>query len=452
MERKRRRSSHVTQPTTNEKKSADVQAGDEASISCLPLEILEHIFSFLLRNDRLQAMSVCSTWKSLILKSSRLWRSQTYVFNCTLPITPKKKADLLFCVQHFGPHMQTLSIKCRHPCLYICQKMAHRFSLFLNGLNAQAITSFKVSNLGLGFTRTPALKNISNTLAQMFARQRLKVFEMPKAYWPEVDGHTVLDTVFQTSRNNLETLNINEYFFDRTLVHIDQDWFSSSLTSLTKLTKLSIDLSYLTDELIISLARARRGELAYLSLWVKLHFSYTAPVIHDSWIYLTKACPDMEVEFKIESWSSKPSELIPAILDSTLPVRRLKLQISHSFGALPTPAYQMEIVLDHVTKYYGERLESFKLKFNIKEFIDQSLLMLVRDCPRLVQVKITAAYRSSRTARTVDKIVTERRQSHLNNKTPPNKKVCTDRNSVDNTSPLEDPMEGPSGLKGASQQ
>ncbi|XP_055859634.1 uncharacterized protein LOC129921628 [Biomphalaria glabrata] len=438
---------------TEDKNVTDLQK--EASLSSLPVETLEQIFMFLSKEDLLQAMSVCTSWKSVIVSSPNLWKKQTFVLDCTLRTTKKIKTDLLFCFQNFGPHCQTLSVKCRHPCLHDCQKMANRFNLFLTFLVMPRVTSFKVSNLRMECAKGLVMKSIANKLTKMFARHPpLNAFEMSSAHWTIPEGQKVLDAVFKKSRNTLETLRMEEYFVYPSRRQKDLDWLSTGLTSLTKLTKLCINFFYLTDEIIVSLASSRRGELTCLSLLLKAVSPQISRIQQASWIYLAEACPDVEVEFNIMGNVYKPSVSLPALLDPVLPVCRLKMIISKIlFYSTRRHGYKMAIVFDHIRDHYGQSIRSFKLSLpEHKENFDQSLIKLVQSCPRLVHVKVSASFHSQKTAKRIEQIVAERLELAPTSNGRYNKKVCTDSNGVGKASQLEDTMEGPSGFQGASQQ
>ncbi|KAK0050568.1 F-box only protein 39 [Biomphalaria pfeifferi] len=394
-----------------------MQQNKEASLSSLPLEILEHIFSFLHRDDLLQAMSVCTSWKSLILKSSNLWRCQKFTFDCTVRPTKTKRVDMMFCVQTFGHHFQMLTVKCQHPFFHACRKMADQFNLFLTVLNAPELTLLKVSGLRMECTSKIVIKKMCSKLTQMLATNcHLKVFEMPAAHWPTKEGQELLDIVFQKSRNTLETLNIAEYFVSLGGLRSELDWLSAGLTSLTKLTSLSINIFNLTDDLVVALAEARRNELAYLSLWANFVLPIAPHIQQDSWKYLAKACPDMEVELRVVGYVSKAHLSLPTLFESiVLPVGKLKMIINKTIPPFPWPLKRMEFVLDHIRNHYGPLLKSFKMEIDNwkNENFDKSLIKLVRDCPRLVHVKVSASYHSCDTVKTIEKIVTKRRQPPL---------------------------------------
>ncbi|KAI8767627.1 F-box only protein 39 [Biomphalaria glabrata] len=412
---------------------ADMQTRQEASLSSLPVETLEHIFSFLHRDDLLQAMSVCTSWKSLISSSPNLWCSQAFTFNCALHYSKKNKVDMLFCAQTFGPRFQNLSVKCRHSVLHECSRPADQFNLLLTGFVASALTSFKVFDLRMYNTSRIVAKQICSKLTQMFAGDcHLKVFEMPIAHWSNLEGQKVLDAVFQNSKNTLETLSIPEYFISETGIPVDMDWFANGLTSLTRLTKLSITLFYLSDELIVSLAHSRRGELAHLTLWTNCVFPISPFIQQDSWIHLTQACPNMKVEFRIVGFVSEPHLSLPPLFDSVLSVSKIKILLSQKCCPHPCPLQNMDIVLDHIRNHYWLTLKSFTLAvLNIRRTnFDQSLIKLIRDCPRLINVKILAAYDSGDTAETIEKIVTER-QPLFTSKGGHTKKVCIDSQAMD---------------------
>uniref|UniRef100_A0A2C9LVT3 F-box domain-containing protein n=1 Tax=Biomphalaria glabrata TaxID=6526 RepID=A0A2C9LVT3_BIOGL len=431
-----------------------MQVFNETSLSSFPMEVLEHIFSYLHRDDLLQAMSVCTSWKSLISSSPHLWRSQTFILDCSLHVKKKKKVDMLFCTQNFGPHFQTLSVRCRHPNMLkkgYCTKMADQFHLFLTGLRSPQLISFKVYDLHFFFRGNIVTKQISSKLIQMFSREcHLKVFKMPTSRWPKTEGRAILDTVFQNSRNTLETLNIAEYFYSYGWLPAVWDWFSTGLTSLTKLTKLSITIFYLTDELIVSLARVRRGQLAKLSLSAHSTFRIFH-IQQDSWKCLLEACPNIKVSFKICVYGAKPHESLPALFDSILPVTKLKIIIPHDSYSLASPVSEMGIVLEHVRTHYGPWLKFLILVMNNKkeESFDQSLIKLVRDSPHLALVKALVSYYSEDTVKTIKRMVAKRRQPPLTNMDPQNKKVCTDSLIVEKASELEDPIGRPPGLQGA---
>ncbi|XP_055859640.1 uncharacterized protein LOC129921630 isoform X3 [Biomphalaria glabrata] len=134
------------------------------------------------------------------------------------------------------------------------------------------------------------------------------------------------------------------------------DWLLTGLTSLTKLTRLSISLNYLTDECILSLAQARRGELTYLSLWTTHVFPLSPVIQYNSWKYLVKSCPGMEVAFRIVGFVSEPHLSLTRLFDSVLPVTKLKIQIDRKYDPLTRPAYRMDIALEHVRQHYGFQL------------------------------------------------------------------------------------------------
>ncbi|KAI8767625.1 F-box only protein 39 [Biomphalaria glabrata] len=425
-----------------------VETWKEVSLSSLPLEILEHIFSFLHRDDLLLAMSVCTSWQSLISSSPNLWRSQTFIFDCALRSSKKKIVDMLFCAQTFGPRFEKLSVKCRHHDVHECKKMAEKLNLFLAGFIAPTLSSFKVSDLRMYNASRIVVKKICNKLTQMFARDcHLKVFEMPIAHWSNLEGQKVLDAVFRKSRNTLETLSIPEYFICQTGIPVEKDWFANGLTSLTKLTKLSITVFYLTDELIVSLAHSRRGELSHLTLWANWVFPRSPHVQQDSWKNLTEACPSMEVEFRIIGYVTDPHASLPPLFDSVLPVTKMKILVSQKYCPLPWPLQKMEIVLEHIRQHYWFRLKSLNLSvFNTKKKdFDQTLIKLVKDCPRLINVKILASYHSGDTAKTIERIVTQRRRTHLTSKGGPTKKLRIDSQPLDKASQTEDPMKRPPG-------
>ncbi|XP_055859638.1 uncharacterized protein LOC129921630 isoform X1 [Biomphalaria glabrata] len=168
------------------------------------------------------------------------------------------------------------------------------------------------------------------------------------------------------------------------------DWLLTGLTSLTKLTRLSISLNYLTDECILSLAQARRGELTYLSLWTTHVFPLSPVIQYNSWKYLVKSCPGMEVAFRIVGFVSEPHLSLTRLFDSVLPVTKLKIQIDRKYDPLTRPAYRMDIALEHVRQHYGTRLTSFKLGVdNQKEYFDQSLIkfqLLINGEIQLIQL------------------------------------------------------------------
>ncbi|KAK0050569.1 F-box only protein 39 [Biomphalaria pfeifferi] len=392
-----------------------LQVFNETSLSSFPMELLEYIFSFLHRDDLLRAMSVCTNWQSLIKSSPNLWRSQTFIFDCSLHVKKKKKVDMLFCTQNFGPHFQTLSVRCRHTDVPNCDctKMAQQVHLFLTGLRSPELTSFKVYDLQLLQWFCPnkiVPKQISSKLIQMLSSGcRLKVFKMPDTRWPVTEGRQVLDIVFQNSRNTLETLNIAEYFYAHGRFPATWDWFATGLTSLTNLTKLSISLFYLTDELIVSLARVRRGQLAKLSLTANFEL-WNFHIEQDSWKCLLKACPNIKVSFKIVGYVDNPRVSISALFDSVLPVTKLQIKIPHDSYSRDLP--EMGILLEHVRTHYGPWLKSFILVVNNKkeENFDQSLIKLVRDCPHLALVKALVSYYSEDTVKIINRMVSQRRQ------------------------------------------
>ncbi|KAK6970895.1 F-box only protein 39 [Biomphalaria glabrata] len=115
---------------------------------------MEDIFSFLHRDDLLQAMSVCTSWKSVISSSSHLWRRQTFIFDCTYRAKKKTKVDMFYVTQNFGHHFQTLTVKCRPPYMLhcTCMKMAEQFNLLLAGFKSPDLSSFKVAGLRMECT------------------------------------------------------------------------------------------------------------------------------------------------------------------------------------------------------------------------------------------------------------------------------------------------------------
>ncbi|XP_055898075.1 F-box only protein 39-like [Biomphalaria glabrata] len=427
-------------PKAEEKEASEIQSV-EACFSRLPIEIVIHVFTFLRREDLVRAMSVCTSWKCLILNSPSLWRVQTFDLHCSSGST--RKVDLLFCAQNFGRHCRTLSLTCRHPGKHECKIMAIQFKLVLEGWSAAAITSFKVSGLRMGCTSNLVVKSICSAMTRMFSRNRpLQVFEMPSAHWSFLEGRKVLNAVFRKSRNTLETLSIEDYFLSGLTVNMD--WLSTHLSSLTKLTKLSINLFYLTDESVVSLARARKGELKHLSLWANYVTPWTPRIPFESWNCLTKACRNMEVEFNIVGNVIKPNESLPAIMDSVLPVASVKIEIRRQ-------DFRADGVLRHIKKFYWKQLQRLELDLHKKtDYFDELLIKLVKKCPRLVHVKVSASYRSKRTISTVHKIVKERLQMRDMSDDQPNKKACTDNNAVNIAPRFEDPVEEPYCLQRAA--
>ncbi|KAK0040065.1 F-box only protein 39 [Biomphalaria pfeifferi] len=427
-------------PKAEEKEVIEIQSSVEACFSRLPIEIVIHVFTFLRREDLVRAMSVCTSWKCLILNGPSLWRVQTFDLHCSSGST--RKVDL-FCAQNFGRHCRTLSLTCRHPGKHECKIMANRFKLVLEGWSAAAITSFKVSGLRMGCTSNLVVKSICSAMTRMFSRNRsLQVFEMPSAHWSLLEGRKALNAVFRKSRNTLETLSIEDYFLSGLTVNMD--WLSTHLTSLTKLTKLSINLFYLTDESVVSLARARKGELEHLSLWANYVTPWTPRIPFESWNCLTKACPNMEVEFNIVGHVIKPNDSLPAIMDSVLPVSSVKIEIRRQ-------GFRAEGVLRHIKKFYWKQLQRLELDLHKKtDYFDELLIKLVKKCPRLVHVKVSASYRSKRTSSTVHKIVKERLQMLDMSDDQRNKKTCTDNNAVNIAPKFEDPVEEPYCLQHAT--
>nr|KAI8744066.1 hypothetical protein BgiMline_021063 [Biomphalaria glabrata] len=178
---------------------------------------------------------------------------------------------------------------------------------------------------------------------------------------------------------------------------------------------------------IVSLAQARRGELAYLSLWTTHVFPLSPLIQYNSWKYLVKSCPGMEVAFRIVGFVSEPHLSLTRLFDSVLPVTKLKIQIDRKYDPLTRPAYRMDTALEHVRQHYGTRLTSFKLGVdNQKEYFDQSLIKLVRECPRLVYVRVSASYQWGDTANTIERIIAERQPPPLTSKLGPYERVRTD--------------------------
>ncbi|KAI8767630.1 F-box only protein 39 [Biomphalaria glabrata] len=417
--------SKFTQSTAEERKVTDMQTKKQVSLSSLPMEILEHIFSFMHRDDLLQAMSVCTSWQSLIYNSPNLWTKQTFILDCALHANKKKKVEMFFCAHNFGPHFRTLTVDCRHPYWHNCREMANKFNLFVSGLRAPALTSFIVSDLHLDSASRIVINKISKTLTQMFTMVcHLKVFEMPAAHWPKALGRELLDTVFQKSRNTLETLDISDYFIFQNGIPVSWDWFSTGLTSLTKITKLSITIYHLTDEIVLSLARTRRGQLTHLFLMANYIFENS--VKRDSWIYLRNACPKMAVEITIDGFVYEPHEAIPYFIEPLeLPVGVLNMTLTKGCHPRTMSVTEMEIALDYVSSHYCQSLKNFTLGvYNKKdENFDQSLIKLVRDCPFLFNVKVSAFFNSGDSAKTIDKIVADRLPPLLTSTAPENKYV-----------------------------
>nr|KAI8744067.1 F-box only protein 39-like [Biomphalaria glabrata] len=428
MGRKRR----FSQITTEERKVTDVQTRQEAFLSSLPMEILEHIFSFMQRNDLLQAMSVCRRWKSVIFSSPNLWTRQKFILGCDLRYTKKEKVDMFYCVQTFGPHFRTLTVKCQHPESHLCSKMADKFNMFLSGLRVPVLTSFKVSDLQVDSTSRIVIKKINKTLTEMFAMDcHLKIFEMPAAHWPNRFGRELLNTVLQKSRNTLEILNIKDFFIGKNgSVVKGSNWFLTGLTSLTNLKRLSITIYYLTDELVLSLARARRGQLTHLSLLT--NFIFTNTVQRDSWDYLWNACPNVAIKLTINGDIDEPQEDLPYFFEPLeIPIKNIKMIVNKDFHSSPSSVFGMTVVLDYVRNHYRPSLKSFTLDVNNEkeETFDQALINLVRECPLLVNIKILASFHSSDTAKTIDIIVTERLPTPLTSTAPENKYVQIEDNA-----------------------
>uniref|UniRef100_A0A2C9LH16 F-box domain-containing protein n=1 Tax=Biomphalaria glabrata TaxID=6526 RepID=A0A2C9LH16_BIOGL len=424
--------SRFSQLSTEERNVTDMQTWKDASVSSLPMEILEHIFCFLQRDDLLQAMSVCTRWKSLISSSPNLWTRQTFILDCDLRYTKKTKVDMFYCVQNFGPHFRTLTVKCQHPESHLCITMADKFNLFLSGLRAHVLTSFKVFDLQVDNTSRIVIKKINKTLKEIIAMERhLKIFEMPAAHWPKRQGRELLNTVLQKSRNTLEILNIKDFFIGKNGSVVEgSNWFSTGLTSLTNLTKLSITIYYLTDELVLSLARARRGQLTHLSLLT--NFIFTNTVQRDSWDYLWNACPNVAIKLTISGLIFEPQEALPYFFEPLeLPIRTIKMIVNRDFQSPPSSVTGMTVVLDYVRNHYRPSLKSFTLDVNNEkeENFDQALINLVRECPLLVNVKVLASFHSGDTAKTIDNVVAERLPTPLTSTGPENKYVQIEDNA-----------------------
>ncbi|GFO19960.1 F-box only protein 39 [Plakobranchus ocellatus] len=395
---------------------SDEKVCDGLCLPSLPSETLLHIFSFMDKNEQLRMSAVCKTWRQLIFSSPQLWRRRQLTLRCSRH--SKHSRNAYFYARHLGRYLHKLSVACEHPNNHSCRSMAICFRKLLMGLKTpfpSALRSFKVTDLRLRFARASVLLDISTALERfIYSLNHLQCFHMSNAHWPAQEGLKVMKSVLTSCPDSLHTLRIDGFFLPRFVPPKAADVLTTGLSSLTCLSKLSIDYFYLCEQSVVALASSRRGQLRVLKLVACDVNPHSRFVPRAAWLALSRACPSMRVKVAVQGFTVSPAQSLPLLLSPAFRLHNLRLDIGNQFTFLDMPRLNMAAVLAHVTRHFRRRLTRFEMDIdNHNDTLDAALVRMVRKCRNLVSVKVTAYFSQPETDAVVRDLVRARRDKHL---------------------------------------
>ncbi|XP_059175914.1 uncharacterized protein LOC131955708 [Physella acuta] len=381
--------------------------------SLFPQEILIKIFSYFDLKDLVKLAGVCKSWHDLIHGTPQFW------WNAHLKLSCKKQSKLrqnsyLF-AKLYGSRCRNLVINCEHRFYYLacCKNMTVYLRKLLLLLKPTKLTSFKISDARMGCERESVRSSILQILTRMLSRfDRLQCFAMPFAKWRLIDGIKVLDAVISASKETIQSLMIDGFFhtfivlFPQEPVNFDN--VTNNILSLKKLKKLGIDYFVLTDDFVNALSTSC-AQLETLRICAPYVCVATKTITQSCWVKLMRVFPTKKVEFSsINSLTEDASVSVPAVLDPVLPINKIRLNIlCLDTNAIPNTG----AVLQHISTHFSRSLVKFEMNIdNLDGPIDGALEIFVRNCPRLLHLKVSAHFASPHTQQRVLDLIQARRQ------------------------------------------
>ncbi|XP_059173845.1 F-box only protein 39-like [Physella acuta] len=398
----------------------------------LPMEILLKIFSYLNKVELLRMGTMCRSWRDLIHNTPSLWRNIHLDLSCNRKSAHNRRT--FWYAQQFGMNFWNLSVSCSHEHESdVCKFMGVDFRKLLLTMQPPSLRSIKITDLELRGALLNTVKVIREMLIQTLNRtDGLHSFKMSALFSVE-EGSKVLDAVFSVSRGTLETLYIDR-FFRKSLLYYhrnEHDKLTNGILSLTRLTKLGIDYLQLTDGFLTALSRSHAGQLKRLKVVARdlkedvprfNYYNHSNTLATDSWLPLTKSCPDLRVVFVTDDLTLADFESIMEILNPVMPIYKIK--ILSVFEYLDDLGF--ENVLNEITANFKNTLVKFEMeRSNTATHIDAAFLDLVRNCQRLTYIKVSVNFSDPETERMAQELVQARRRQLETSKSQemPNKRA-----------------------------
>lgn len=272
--------------TTEVGKTTDHSAGFNF-VEQVPKELLLYIFSFLDKNTLLRLLTVCKSWRNLILNSPKLWRNKHLKLACSRQSLHSKRSYSY--AKRFGAHVRRLSISCEHPQGHACKFMAICLRKVLRSLRHPSLTSLKITDLRLGSAGGVTVASLCQVMMRVLSdMDNLQCFLMTSSLWPLQEGVRVIDTIVSVFRGTLRSLVIDGFFQDGALPQpsTQYDQITNGILSLTRLTKLGVDYLLLTDSFVTALSSSHARQLKILKLTLEDLNPRTPKILKTSWANL----------------------------------------------------------------------------------------------------------------------------------------------------------------------
>lgn len=317
-------SSSFTDGENNGEAEDDDDDDDEQTRICcewgkLPQVVLVQVFSYLSDNDRLSMSLVCSSW-ALAFDHPCLWRTRVYHFGSGMSNMNEGQRAIGFALRH-GEHLRRLTIRCDHPTYGTCKKFQRTMTTFLHLLGRRTkLRTLSIPQLyAERYWRYETIRSkLLVSLAYFLKGQRhLEVVDFSDALFSVHSGLKVLEALGKGAGRKLKLFIMEDFFVTKVAVfRIGR--YRLAIRNFRFLHRLHMNYSYLSEDIIETLAETCARNLQFLSIKVCRHDPHFHIISNDTWCSLRRACPMLKVSLFFEGIGIIYSQFLKIGIDTVV--------------------------------------------------------------------------------------------------------------------------------------
>ncbi|XP_028274934.1 F-box only protein 39-like [Parambassis ranga] len=389
-----------------EERSLSVESDDSGSETMsgwmlLPHVCLQHVFRFLSNVDRVSAALVCHHWHK-VMRSASLWRTYCIHFNGPFP----KFNYAVGYIRHLGAHLHRLDVSvCPPQRSIVARRISHSIIRLFSELIRVNPTLHSLTLVRLELDRHAWTSKQRNSLVGCLidflhrSSSKLTFVSLNSMHNNMTQGLPTLQALLNADRRSypqcyISSLDLVNFFSPTVIVHRNPT-VAHILGKLRGLTNLTLSYSCLSDELLIALQQrhteqsqtsSRNGiTLQTLTLHCYENEPHQQVVCGDLWASLASTCPDLRVKFRVNHVTNT-DELI-RMLQPGIPMAEYVTSaycfVEDDWSAKP--------LLRDLLPQYRYTLQRLNLHlYNRHESLDEELLLLVKKCECLEQLRLSA--------------------------------------------------------------
>ncbi|XP_035828108.1 F-box only protein 39-like [Aplysia californica] len=240
---------------SSQEKQMDIEAeedhGNDKPWHCLPYHILVTICRFLQERERGKMGAVCRSWREAS-QNPGLWRSHVFYL-----YSHSEAPRGLSWLQARGHNLRHATVMC----LGHFDKPKEQF---LRALQRSDLIDLDLNGTAYWWSSSGSVTSAGRVMARIVrllkTQRQLEGFQMRQAMLDYQTGLGILDTLAVSSGSSIVRLGLEDFFGDdlSSSAHAMPQRFAHTITRFTRLSELTVNYEYLTDELLLWFARTDR--------------------------------------------------------------------------------------------------------------------------------------------------------------------------------------------------